>query len=820
MSIHFFTQSVSGNGQSVTLQYFPFVTSEESLTVAGVNLNYILNNAPLQTRPMTFTNDRYSTSVNAPSGTLDYYYTLLLRYGAGPGMLSIDTKWFSKSTCSATAPPAARPLVVAASGRFRLRGENEKASDAFPWLSYQDAAFNLLIRDYIDSVEFAVFPRTNSLGLDLHAFSRSLLNSVCVRPVYTMNIGVTDSLVKRFPPDTQPYDTSFYWSPGFAWYRTTLTGLCRGEPVDFEIVLPPQGAATPKLNTSATFVYYVGSGRLGQRSMHPWANAAGDASISAVTEPQFAYTQHVVNTVPGRTLHFLNGKALFDTDWKTGFLLGPKFPSTDCNNGPVYTEEKSPYFNSSFLGPKYLQSSCCACHPQAGRGFPPDYMGDTLCVVAFLGVSGPSGVVPHPVYGALLHYQARTDYGYDPDGQLQVAYDTLHGAFADGSAYLLRRPVTGFSSMSSGQIGPDAVYSLRSSPFLCGLGLLEAVDDETILSRSDPGDKDKNGIFGRPNYVTDPVTGTARPGRFGSKAAMPGLKAEIAWFCANALGLSNQYFTDGSGGTQTELSEEGLDELYAYAALLAPPPRKNWQDPSAIRGKTLFEKSGCVQCHVPAMRTGTAHRFVELRDLEIQPFTDLLLHDMGPGESDSFSQGNAQGPYWRTAPLWGLSYISDAGGRMNLLHDGRARSVMEAILWHGGEAESARDAVVAMAAADRADLVAYCNYPFADRLPKNDSCSRGVLFSQARAAGRASLLCSPNPVRTIARFVLPVPMRGLDCKTELTIYNIQGRRVCALPVPTSAASLLFNARSFEAGTYIAQLSAGGMTFRREILIIK
>jgi CxxC motif-containing protein (DUF1111 family) len=820
--INFFTQDVVESGGSAVFKYFPFKFSDEKATISGVNLNYILNNGKLVTVTLTHSGDYFSASVPAQApATIDYYYSLLCVPLSGKGVFENDTKWFTKVMGKPFAPGAAYPLLVQFSGRLRDYHENELRSDVFPGADYANTPYSLALKDYGDSIELAIFPVANSSGLEVLAFGHTVADSECKRVEFALNMGSsTNFLVKRQIGPTPKFPLGSPYGATIPWYTATVAAVTTGELVDFELSLTE--APSGKIQVSVVHRYYVGSGKIGQKFQHPWANAAGDASISVLTEPAYGFGQHVENTLPGRTPDFLTGRALFTTDWNTSYLHGNR-PGPDCSGSIVVPpNDKSPLFLSGALGPAYLQASCWQCHFEAGPGHPADSAGDSLQATVFLGVKQADTLVPDPVYGDMLRCKAIA--GAQPAGGVQVSYTAVSGSFANGAAYTLRKPVVTFVNLSKGPLGSNVEYSYRVSPFLCGAGLLAAIPEDSILSHADPGDRDGDGIAGRAYMATDSVDGKQRVGRFGYKASMPSLAGQVAYIANRCLGLtSSLYPSDGGNGSAPELSDNAMATLLSYAALLAPPPRQNWQDSAAIRGKGVFETSGCVKCHIPATRTGKGNEFPELDNLEIQPFTDLLLHDMGADLADNFGGDSALARQWRTAPLWGLGYAADASGRENYLHDGRARSILEAILWHGGEAGKAKNAVLSLTDLQRSDLVAFCKYPFADRLPVPlgspvaDPCPlRGGLSFL--------LVCQPNPVRTVARFSVPrvlFPAGSERSRTAtFSIYNTRGQCVFVKVLSAAARELAWNSAPCGPGRYFAECRSGTTVCSGNILVIR
>jgi CxxC motif-containing protein (DUF1111 family) len=238
---------------------------------------------------------------------------------------------------------------------------------------------------------------------------------------------------------------------------------------------------------------------------------------------------------------------------------------------------------------------------------------------------------------------------------------------------MLERPLFTFEGADGAALSPS-IRVARQNP---GVGLLEAIPEAQILARADEGDCKLDGVTGRARLVADP------------------LQADH--------GVSTRLFPEPDGSA--ELDDADFGDLVTYAQLLALPARRDADDPHVQRGQTLFTQIGCVRCHAPDATTGTDHPLVELRDQEIHPYTDLLLHDMGEDLADG--SGSAEAREWRTAPLWGLGLIETVSGHGRLLHDGRAQSPLHAVLWHGGEAAFARAAVIELSAEDREALLAF-----------------------------------------------------------------------------------------------------------------
>jgi CxxC motif-containing protein (DUF1111 family) len=373
------------------------------------------------------------------------------------------------------------------------------------------------------------------------------------------------------------------------------------------------------------------------------------------------------------------------------------------------------------LGPTFNASSCSSCHFKDGRGAPPEAEAEPflglLLRLSIPGEDAHGGPLEEPVYGGQFNHRAIL--GVPAEGTSSVSYEEVPGAYADGTPYSLRRPTYRLADLAFGPIDPRVLISPRTAPFMIGLGLLEAVDEQVLLALADEDDADGDGISGRPNLVWDPKTGRTRLGRFGWKANQPGLEQQNAGAFVGDLGITSPMFpaencpsaqaacAAAPSGGAPEVDQEKLDEVTYYSRLLAVPARRDFEVPEVLRGREQFRDAGCAACHTPVLETGSLDGFPELEGQTIRPFTDLLLHDLGDDLADGRPDFLASGREWRTPPLWGIGLVGVVNGHTLLLHDGRARGVAEAILWHGGEAEPAREAFRKMSAADRAALIRF-----------------------------------------------------------------------------------------------------------------
>lgn len=411
---------------------------------------------------------------------------------------------------------------------------------------------------------------------------------------------------------------------------------------------------------------------------------------------------------------FLVGNGLFRKDWVTA----PS--STVASDG---------------LGPLFNARACQACHIKDGRGHAPAAPEDNATsLLVRLSVEpdaeqreqirkGLLAAAPHPVLGFQLQDNAAA--GLKPEGRVRIDYDDEPVALPDGETVMLRRPRLSIKDPPAEAELDGLMMSARIAPAMSGMGLLEAIHEANILALADPDDRDGDGISGRPSMVGDGEGGLVL-GRFGWKAVEPSVARQTAHAFSGDMGLSTPLAPDHWGdctdrqpecralphGAQSQFGDEEvpqdlLDLVVFYSRNLAVPVRRQIDSPQVLAGKEAFYGAGCVACHVPKFVTSRnadheAHRF-QL----IWPYTDLLLHDMGEGLADNREEGMADGQEWRTPPLWGIGLARKVSADAGFLHDGRARSLAEAILWHGGEAQGARDAFVAMEKAERDALIAF-----------------------------------------------------------------------------------------------------------------
>jgi len=422
-----------------------------------------------------------------------------------------------------------------------------------------------------------------------------------------------------------------------------------------------------------------------------------------------AYSMPAGNLPMSKRLDFSVGNSFFRNPW----VQAPA--STDARDG---------------LGPLFNTNGCQNCHIKDGRGHPPEAR-DLHAVSMLVRLSIPAmtpaqkktfikdGVIPEPTYGGQLQDFALQDQ--TPEGQINITYSDVPVTFKDGTQVILRKPDLKIVDLGYGEMHPDTQFSARVAPIMIGLGLLESIPDETLLEWADENDANGDGISGKPNKVWDVKREDFAIGRFGWKAGQPTLMQQNAAAFNGDVGLTSNLFPNENcttnqtlcselpNGGKPEVSDKILNFVEFYSQHLAVPIRRKTKDPQVIAGQALFAKAGCESCHKTSVKTGEREGLPALSNQLIHPYTDLLLHDMGEGLADNRPEYLANGQEWRTAPLWGIGYTKEVNDHTYFLHDGRARNLMEAVLWHGGEAEKAKQTVLTFNQKERDALIAFLN---------------------------------------------------------------------------------------------------------------
>jgi CxxC motif-containing protein (DUF1111 family) len=583
-------------------------------------------------------------------------------------------------------------IVTRAAGRARNRHEKEVTFATYPLNYFADRTFGLVIEDFTptgdDRIRVTYLPiasLSEGVSLNWRAWKVSGGNATFQYnrefPIVSEDDNppegatVDHGAVLQIEETTAPPDRSFAAGENFEFEL--------GHFVDPEVVPPEQRGSY----YTDTFRYEMGVGGLtpNNTDYEPApgparsARLGGDTTIAWLYEDLDQYFgQLALNTQPENVQNFVEGRRLFHTDFSTG-------EHSDING--VIQDPFVEHQNTA--GPLFVSTACVNCHVQGGS-------------------SSDVAAMEVKLYGA-------TQLGSEL--QLQEGSVALSSAttkvvvLGDGTAVTLSKPVIEVDVADEVITG----FSARVAPRLIGLGLLEAIPETTILSRTDQLDCDGDGISGRASYLQDTQTGDIRLGRFGWKAEVASIEQEAARATAADMGVGNSLLPDSVGNI--DLSDNELWELVTYLRLIGVPPQRNASDAEVAQGEQLFTAVGCAACHLATLLTGPDHPFAELRGQTIRPFTDLLLHDMGVDLADDSAVTEVAGGTavtappteveWRTPPLWGLGLATTVSPNARFLHDGRAATILEAILWHGGEGIPSVEAFKALSSGDREALLAF-----------------------------------------------------------------------------------------------------------------
>lgn len=430
-------------------------------------------------------------------------------------------------------------------------------------------------------------------------------------------------------------------------------------------------------------------------AVEPGEDQPGGAATSAKPPNRSAFSHPVANLSFEGQFEFKVGDGVFRKLWASA-------PSSTTS--------------SDGLGPLYNARSCQSCHLKDGRGTPP---APGEAAVSLLFALARADGSPDPIYGGQL--QPFAIQGQAGEAAIVIRYRDRPVKLADGMVVKLREPTYTVTKPAYGPLDRTTRLSPRIAPPMIGVGLLELVPEADILARVDPEDRDGDGVRGLARRVWSRAEGREMLGRFGWKTGAATVADQAANAFSNDMGLSTPLIR-ASAGDCTERQPrcrsaptgddpgEGIEvpsKMFAlvafYSRRLGVPARLNASAEPVLRGKQLFADLGCAACHTPRHVTGHHPERPELSGQTIWPYTNLLLHDMGDGLAD----GTPEGKLWRTTPLWGLGLTETVSGHTYLLHDGRARGILEAVLWHGGEAQAARDRVVKLGKSDREALLAF-----------------------------------------------------------------------------------------------------------------
>jgi len=413
---------------------------------------------------------------------------------------------------------------------------------------------------------------------------------------------------------------------------------------------------------------------------------------------------------------FGNSLINLNSDEIDRFVIGNSFNRNNWVIAPSSTSARDG------LGPLFNASSCASCHALDGKGNPFQSDGITISQTMLFRLSIP---------GQTLHGEPKDDPNYgtqfnpksipkvDAEGEVEASYQEVVGKYPDGTNYSLRKPTYKFKNLNYGVMN-GTMISPRIAPQMIGVGLLDAVSEQTILANVDINDVNGDGISGRANYVWDEKNQKKSIGKFGWKANQPSVDQQTPAAFNGDIGITSNLYPNESltdfqqqkygnlpNGGRPEIDEIILQNVVFYIKSLAVPARRNWKDEEIIAGKTLFVKANCSGCHVQKMQTGTYDSPKYLANQTIRPYSDLLLHDMGADLADNRPDFEATGTEWRTPPLWGVGLQKTVSKHTFMLHDGRARNIEEAILWHGGESEKSKNVYMKYTKEERAKLLKF-----------------------------------------------------------------------------------------------------------------
>jgi CxxC motif-containing protein (DUF1111 family) len=395
---------------------------------------------------------------------------------------------------------------------------------------------------------------------------------------------------------------------------------------------------------------------------------------------------------------------------KLDFFVGNSFFTQNWVEAPSSTTARDG------LGPLFNARSCAGCHFRDGRGEPLVNKG-LLFRLSIPGV-GPNGEpIPDINYGGQLNDNSIQNV--PNEGVFSIFYNEQSYQFADGETYSLRTPNYSFTNLGYGAMNGGIMFSPRIGQQMIGLGLVENIPVLDILAKADELDANGDGISGKANYVHDAVSNSTQLGRFGWKANVANLYHQTAGAYLGDLGITtwlfkNENCTSVENNCQTainggapEIDSLTLNSVVLYARTLGVPIRRNAQDVTVLKGKMIFKNTGCESCHTSKFTTGNMGTPSALNNITIRPYSDFLVHDMGAALADNRPDYLANGNEWRTQPLWGLGLIQTVNNHTNLLHDGRARNITEAIMWHGGEAQNSKDAFKNLSKRERDAVIAF-----------------------------------------------------------------------------------------------------------------
>lgn len=397
------------------------------------------------------------------------------------------------------------------------------------------------------------------------------------------------------------------------------------------------------------------------------------------------------------------GNAMFDQNWVSA-------PATTTSRDG--------------LGPIFNARACSACHLADGRGEPILTNGEASQGF-LLRLSTGNDPITGPI--ATLNYgdqlQDASNLNVDKEGEVHVTFENITGTYPDGTTYELRKPTYTVANENYAAIGTVKI-SPRIGQQLIGLGFIDALSDSSILANEDVNDNNGDGISGKANYVWNVKENKSTLGKFGWKANQPNLEQQISAAFNGDMGLTtstfpiencpggidcSELFNGVNEGETVEVTDTQMSRMMVYMSAISVPIRRDYDTYNVLKGKALFNELACVTCHVNNFTTSDFKLLPQISNVTIRPYSDFLLHDMGDELADNRADFLANGNEWRTQPLWGLGMIELVNDHTFLLHDGRARNIEEAILWHGGEAEKSKNDFMNLKAEEREQLLSFLN---------------------------------------------------------------------------------------------------------------
>ena len=398
----------------------------------------------------------------------------------------------------------------------------------------------------------------------------------------------------------------------------------------------------------------------------------------------------------------------------------PSFYTGNSFFNQAWVETPSSTQKRDGIGPLFNARSCASCHFKDGRGAPPEDGETFLGLLLRISIDGSDvhgRPNPSPGYGTQI--QPFSILNVETEAAPTLKYEEIEGTYGDGTSYFLLKPSYEIKNLAYGELSDEIMISPRIAPMVIGMGLLESIPLSRLEELEDIDDVDDDGISGKINRIWNPVSQSIDVGRFGWKSEAATVRHQVAEAFLGDIGITNPILGTNNcaslqdecreqpNGGEPEIEEDLFNKVVLYSSLLAVPMRRKWDSSEVASGKSLFNEIGCEQCHTSTHVTSSDSEFSELHNQKIWPYTDLLLHDMGEGLADNRPVFLANGSEWKTPPLWSLGLIESVNKHTRFLHDGRARNLAEAILWHGGEGEDSKERFRNLSLEERENIISF-----------------------------------------------------------------------------------------------------------------